>query len=164
MSNDKNYYVNESDLVNQLQQWKDSAKDIDQRVVPDGLAQNIQLIATHLLRHKKFVRYSQDDKDDMRQDAIIKCIKNLKNIDTSKGSVFSYLTRVCWTAYIVYLAKYYKDLNAKKQMLVDAIVDVENERGLENVKYLHQLIGDISATLGEYENNKGEGMTTMDND
>lgn len=38
MSNDKNYYVNESDLVNQLQQWKDSAKDIDQRVVPDGLA------------------------------------------------------------------------------------------------------------------------------
>lgn len=86
----------------------------------------------------------------MRQDAIIKCIKNLKNIDTSKGSIFSYLTRVCWTAYIVYLAKYYKDLNAKKQMLVDAIGNVENERGLENVKYLHQLLGQINNTLSEF--------------
>lgn len=38
MSNDKNYYVNESDLVKQLQEWKDSAPNIEDRIIPEGLA------------------------------------------------------------------------------------------------------------------------------
>ena len=88
----------------------------------------------------------------MREEAIIKCFKNLKNIDTSKGSVFSYLTRVCWTAYVVYLGNYYKDLNRKKELLVEAIGQIENERGLENVKYLHQLMGQINSTISDFTN------------
>ena len=148
----ENYYVQEEDLVKQLQEWKDSAPNIEDRIIPEGLAQNILLIATHLLRHKRFVRYPQQDKDDMRQEAIIKCFKNLKNIDTTKGTAFSYLTRVCWTAYIVYLGNYYKDLNHKKELLVEAIGQIENERGMENVKYLHQLMGQINSTISDFTN------------
>ena len=34
----ENYYVQEEDLVRQLQEWKDSAKNIEDRIIPEGLA------------------------------------------------------------------------------------------------------------------------------
>lgn len=59
-------YIEESDLVKQLQAWRDSAKKVEDRTISEDLAKSIMLIATNLLRHKRFVRYSQQDKDDMR--------------------------------------------------------------------------------------------------
>lgn len=34
----ENYYVQEEDLVKQLQEWKDSAPNIEDRIIPEGLA------------------------------------------------------------------------------------------------------------------------------
>ena len=34
----ENYYVQEEDLVKQLQVWKDSAPNIEDRIIPEGLA------------------------------------------------------------------------------------------------------------------------------
>ena len=59
-------YIEESTLVKQLQAWRDSAKKVEDRTISEDLAKSIMLIATNLLRHKRFVRYSQQDKDDMR--------------------------------------------------------------------------------------------------
>lgn len=81
----------------------------------------IYTIADHLLTHKRFMRYPYHEKEEMKQDAVLKCLHNLKNIDTSKGTVFNYFTRTCWTAFITYLAKYYKDMNKKRQMLLAAM-------------------------------------------
>lgn len=50
----------------------------------------------------------------MISDAYVKVVKNLKNIDTSKGTIFNYITRCCWTAFIVYLGKHYKNINKRK--------------------------------------------------
>lgn len=148
MSNDKNYYVKESDLELQLDAWRKSAKNVEDRIVSEQFARNIELIATHLLTHKRFSRYPQQDKDDMKQDAILKCIKNLKNIDTAKGSIFSYLTRVCWTAFIVYLGKYYKNLNERRQLLSDALGTIE---GMENISYIKKLLDSLNETLKPYK-------------
>ncbi len=145
-------YIEESTLVKQLQAWRDSAKKVEDRTISEDLAKSIMLIATNLLRHKRFVRYPQQDKDDMRQNAIVKCFKNLKNIDTKKGTVFSYITRTCWTAYIDYLVRYYKYVNNRRQLVLDTIWKVENEQTFPNIKFLQQLMGQLNSTLSQFVN------------
>lgn len=57
----------------------------------------------------------------MVSDGVVKIMKNLKNFNPEKGSIFSYWTRCVFTAATTYLANYYKDINRKRQLLVDAL-------------------------------------------
>lgn len=108
------------------------------------------LVAQHLLEHPRFVRYKQHDKDDMRQEAVVKCMKNLKNFNPDKGKLFSYLTYCCWTAYVVYLAKYYKELNQRRELILDALNNID-EKQLGSINYLKELLGDLQETVEEYK-------------
>jgi len=82
-------------------------------------------IATHLLEHTRFSRYPKQEKDDMRQEGVLKCVKNLKNFNPEKGTIFNYFTRCCWTAYIVHLTEYYKDLNEKRELILAALNNMD---------------------------------------
>lgn len=149
----KGHFINEQDILEQWGVWKNSAEKLEDRVIPDKLIEQMYVIATHLLEHKRFVRYPYHEKEDMKQEGVLKCMKNLKNYDPTKGKIFSYFTRCCWTAYVVYLAQYYKDLNDKMGLLLEAVQQID-EGGTLNTPYLKKLMGDISSTLSQY---KGEG-------
>lgn len=78
-------------------------------------------IAEHLLTHPQFHGYPKYAKDEMLQEGALKCLKNIKNFNPEKGSIFSYFTLCCHTAFITYLSKYYNILNQKRQMLLDEL-------------------------------------------
>ena len=128
-------------------QWRDSATNPQDRKLNDEFALHIWNIAKHLTQHHKFARYSEHIKQEMISDAYIKVIKNLKNIDTSKGTIFNYITRCCWTAFIVYLGKHYKNINKRKQLMLDYLEEMRTTNPLMN----QELIRKIQKELGQYE-------------
>lgn len=99
-----------------------------------------------------FNRYPQHMKDDMVQDGIVKIVKNLKNLKAEKKTgFFSYWTHCVFTAGIVYLAKYYKYINNKRQMILEAIESIESEGEIEVPRYLRELAEQMKAQNGECE-------------
>lgn len=146
------HFVEENELVQNFNAWLESGTTQEDRQVGDGLALNIWTIAKHLTEHHRFSRYNQNIKDDMVSDAYIKCVKNLKNIDTSKGTIFNYLTRCCWTAFVVYLSNHYKDINKKKQLMLDYLEDMRATNPLLN----QDIINNLQKELEQYEEQEEE--------
>lgn len=60
-------------------------------------------------------------KDEIVSDGVVKIMNNLKNFKPERGSIFSYWTRCVFTAAITYLAKYYKDINTWRGMMIEAL-------------------------------------------
>ena len=71
----------------------------------------LRQISTHLLGDSKYRRYSKHMKEDMCSEALVKCLKNVKNFKPEKGSAFNYMTRCTEWAFWQVLAKHYKQLN-----------------------------------------------------
>lgn len=67
-------------------------------------------------------------------------MKNLKNLDPSKGNLFAYLTSACWTAFIVYLKKHYDTINLKREMLLDAMHEAEERYDIQQSTAMKELI------------------------
>lgn len=83
-------------------------------------------IARHLTQHPRFNRYTEDIKEDLVSDAVLKMINNLKNIkEEKKGGCFSYFTACAWCSFIDTLAKHYKEYNKRKQLLINALEDLQ---------------------------------------
>jgi len=91
----------------------------------------MNMISLRLLNHPSFNRYPQDMKDEMQQEGVLKQVRNLKNLDPSKGSVFAYLTQCCWTAFIVYLGQHYKQLNIKRDMVIKVLMSTEETQDIQ---------------------------------
>lgn len=56
----KNTYLKNEDLANELQKWIDSAKNVEDRVVSDKLANMLLLIPKHMLGSHNFCGYPKD--------------------------------------------------------------------------------------------------------
>ena len=106
-----------------------------------------------MLTHRSFVRYNYHEKQDMTQEAVLKCVANLKNFKPEKGLIFSYLTRCCWTAFIVYLGKYYKGINRRREEILSVLENLDPSQ-IAATSYLNQLIRDIDETLADYKTKK----------
>lgn len=78
-------------------------------------------LARHCMESKKFCGYPQYVKDDIVSEGVVKIMNNLKNFKPDRGSIFSYWTRCVFTAAITYLAKYYKDINTWREMMIEAL-------------------------------------------
>lgn len=148
----KNNFIDEQELIEQWQVWKDSAERVEDRKIPARLVEQMYIIAQHLLEHPRFVRYKQQDKDDMKQEAVIKMAKNLKNFNPSKGKLFSYLTYCSWTAFVVYLAQYYKDLNKRREQIMEVLNSID-EKQIGSTRFLKELLEDLKETMNEYGKN-----------
>lgn len=83
-------------------------------------------IARHLTMHLRFHRYPEDIKEELVSDAVLKMMHNLKNIkEEKKGGCFSYFTTCAWCSFIDTLAKHYKEYNKRKQLLINALEDLQ---------------------------------------
>lgn len=74
------WYIKSDELYNEWHKWKDSHEEVEKRVISSKLGIMLMDIADHLLQHHNFNRYPQHMKDEMKSDAIMKQLKNLKNI------------------------------------------------------------------------------------
>ena len=77
------------------------------------------LLCQRLLTNSRFVRYPNWLKDEMTQEGCVKILKNLKNMkEEYRKSFFAYWTLAATSAFMVVLAKYYKEQNLKKELLM----------------------------------------------
>lgn len=111
-------------------------------------------LAQHVMEMRYFNRYPQHMKDDMVQDGVVKIVKNLKNMkEEKKTGFFSYWTHCVFTAGIVYLSKHYKYINNRRQMILDAIENVEAEGEIEIPRYLRELADELKVQTDDDDNN-----------
>ena len=86
----------------------------------------LRQISTHLLGDSKYRRYSKHMKEDMCSEALVKCLKNVKNFKPEKGSAFNYMTRCTEWAFWQVLAKHYKQLNLQRELAMQHADDIQD--------------------------------------
>lgn len=110
----KNIYLPNDDLADELENWYFSAEKIEDRVPSERLGRMFLDIATHMMNSAKFRGYTIEHKEDMIGDAVLKMLKNLKNYKLEmRSSAFNYFTRCAYCAFLANLSKHYKYINTK---------------------------------------------------
>lgn len=146
MSRTKTLYLKNDDLMVEWEHWKETG------VISERLGQQMLMLAQHVMESRQFNRYRQNMKEDMVSDGVMKIMTNLKNFKPEKGSLFSYMTRCVFTASIDYLAKHYKDMNRKRQLLLDALEKAETNMPSSQAK--EDLIRELGKQIELYSEKK----------
>ena len=117
-------YVDKGEMIDALIASKE-----DGRVSP-VLAKMFMDIATGYVKTHKFMRYSQDMKDDLVAEALKNCVTYYRTFDTSaKTSPLSYFTRACENSFYAVLKRHYNQRNIEQRLAEDAhVYDTEEER------------------------------------
>lgn len=116
----KTHYIDNQDLMEEWRRWIESGETPEDRTISDALARMMMTIVRHILQSRNFCGYSLQAREDMQQDAIVKMVRNLRNYRADKGSLFSYLSRICFCSNATYLKKHYKRRNAEREMILSA--------------------------------------------
>ena len=129
-------YVDNKKLYEDFCKWKE--EDPEAKQMPKEIANAIIMIATELCKSGRFRGYSWNA--EMRQDAIITCVKFPKNFNPEKSkNPFAFLSKICWNAIIrritiekeeLYCISEYKDHISN---LYDIPVDCEEEEEYNNI-------------------------------
>ena len=78
---ERNIYLDKAEFAAEIAKWRESAENVEDRVMHDKLALMILSIPQHMLRSKCFRGYDCHLKEDMVMNAYIKIVKNLKNFN-----------------------------------------------------------------------------------
>ncbi len=139
-----NHYVNNKELYEHLVNYcktRDEAlaKGLPKPPIDDFIGESIIKIATHLSFRPNFVGYSY--RYDMIGDAIENCLSYIDSFDPNKSTnAFSYITQICWCAFIRRLNQEKKQSVIKGRIMmgqnpIDSMsFDVEEDS--KNVQYL----------------------------
>lgn len=122
---ESNFYVTNKALLAELIKWRDSAPEVEDRVISEELGKMILLIATRLTNHANFIRYPNDVKTEMISYACFKCVQGLKNYNFEFSNPFAYITMACYNAFLSTCGKYYKQLNIKRMTFEKMLRQVE---------------------------------------
>lgn len=96
-----NMYIDNDELERELEAWRDSASDVEQRVPSERLGQLMMTMHDNVLRHRNFCRYRQDLKEEMKSYSLFRIFKcGLKSFKFGKAKAFSYFTRSIFLNYI----------------------------------------------------------------
>jgi DNA-directed RNA polymerase specialized sigma subunit len=102
------YYVKNSDLLAEIVLFKLNGR------ASEKLGKMIMMIAQNLSSKGSFSGYTW--KTDMQSEAVLTCLKYIKNFDETKSSnAFAYITQICKNAFLTYI----KDQN-KHSSIKDA--------------------------------------------
>ena len=116
-------FINKDDLYAELVAWRQSNEDPDKRIPSEALGMMLRDIAAHYMTHPNYIRYPASMKEDMASCCTIAMLKALKSYDFSKKNPFAYMTQVCWSCTMTYLAKHYKYVNFKRDLMKQNIMD-----------------------------------------
>lgn len=130
----KNIYLTSDEIYEEWKKWKETG------VISERMGNQMMTLAQHVMTSHHFNRYSKEIREDMISDGVMKIIKNLHNMkEEYKSSFFSYWTRCIWTASIVYLGKHYKNINKRKQLMIDCLEEMRTTNPLMNQELIHNL-------------------------
>ena len=116
-SAERNIYLDKEEFAAEIAKWRESAENVEDRVMHDKLALMILSIPQHMLHSKCFRGYDHHMKEDMVMSAYIKIVKNLKNYDPKFGaSAFKYFSRCCYFAFCETIMCYYRHKNMIEQL------------------------------------------------
>lgn len=113
-------YVDNADLLREWHDWLSSGETPETRTISDELARMMMTIADRILQSRYFCGYPQAAREDMAGESVLKMIRNLKNYKADKGTLFSYLSRICFCSNATYLKKHYRIRNAEREMSLSA--------------------------------------------
>lgn len=136
------FYCTNKALMAEMIKWRDSAEKVEDRVISEDLGKMILHIATKLTNHSKFHNYNYDLKQEMISYACFKCVQGLKNYNFAFNNVFSYITTACWNAFVNILAKHYKQINLKKEIMKTQLAQLECADGINSSKIINSFIKD----------------------
>lgn len=106
-------YLDNQKFVEELEKWDRS------KPMPDIIGKYIYDIIENLGRSGRFNGYTW--LDSMKGDALIACIKGIKNFDINKSkNAFAYVTMICWHSFIERIKKENKLVAAKNEYINDA--------------------------------------------
>lgn len=91
----------------------------------------------------------------MAQEACLKIIKSLKNMDESRhAQFFSYWSCCCYSAFLNYLKKHYRRINRKRQIFLDAL-QYAKDNNLFNVR--PDIVANLQEQIDLYNAPEGTG-------
>lgn len=103
--------IENDEIYVEWKKWEASSPVVDERQPSERFGELMLEIAENLLKSPKFSRYSVEDREEMRSEAVYKMMKNLHNVDgTKKKTMFSYFTLCAQCAYLTYLRKKYRGM------------------------------------------------------
>lgn len=114
----KHDYVDNKKLLAEYIKWREQCIPLKKAklplpVMPNYIAQSILDIANHLSWRPNFVGYSY--RDEMVMDGVENCLQYLLNFNPEKSpNIFSYITTICYYAFVRRITK------EKKQTLIKA--------------------------------------------
>ena len=92
------------------------------------------LIANEMLKMPQFSGYPREMKSEMAQEAALKILKNIHNMREEKHKqFFNYWSCCCYSAFLTYLRKHYKLVNAKREFLLTAL-KYAKDNNISNVR------------------------------
>jgi len=90
------YYVKNSDLLAEIVQLKITGR------ASENFGKMLMMIAENLSSKGSFSGYTW--KKDMQSEAVLTCLKYIKNFDETRSSnAFAYITQICKNAFLTYI-------------------------------------------------------------
>ena len=156
-SRSKNFIKN-NELYAEMVAWRDSSNDPETRIPSETLGRMLRDISTHYMTHPNYIRYPASMKEDMASCCTIAMLKALKSYDFAKKNPFAYMTQVCWSCTMTYLAKHYKYVNFKRELMKQNIMDqvaagVNIAPGERYLKLLDDITSDSTMNKTAQEDN-----------
>lgn len=125
----KQNYIDPQELWTELHNWQqDQSKQMS-----DKLGLMFIELCDHILRHRHFVGYKSEVKEDMKGFALQKLVRAAALVkigdelnNETKKRMFNYLSCTVFNAYYTVLTKHYKQLNLQRDLLAQAIDDMRD--------------------------------------
>lgn len=138
MKNKENY-INNEDLQIEMDAWRASAEDPDERVPSEKLGQLLITMHDHILNHRNFRGYRQDLKDEMKSFSLFRILKcGLKSFKFGTSKPFSYFTRAIFLNYLTCIGKYYERLNKHQAYVKGELMKIDTHGNPTLEKYIEQ--------------------------
>lgn len=116
-----NYYLDNNNLTREIIDFKKTG------FASEKLGKYLLLIANNLSSKGNFHGYTW--KHDMVSEAVLTCIKYLRNFKAGKTNAFAYVTQICRHSFIAYIKQEHKHSEIKNTCykIHDDLMDIHND-------------------------------------
>lgn len=129
--NESRYYCTSAQLHEELLKWKNSAKNVEDRVISDEFGKMLIMIADKMLNRSEFRNYPKELKEDAKGFFFVKAIKGLKNYNFDFSNAFAYFSTCAWNAYVTVIARHYKQQNIRRDIMKQMLSELETYSGID---------------------------------
>lgn len=152
---DAENYVDNDKLYESVCKWKEEYIKNDRKPtkIPDDIGLAMIEVSRNLIKRHNFTKYSQDWKEEMIEEGIEACVRNLKNFDENRyKNVFIYFSMACWCAFVQQMKKEKKNNAIKYAYFIDNVQEeyipqMENQTDEEFIQDIHNKVNDFDSTV-----------------